>query len=247
MSLIWGATGSMTTIPIGGPSSYFQQELALRQAAGLRGIPGAQQYSNSLFMQPGCGMTGMSGMTGRTDVARPSAPQVQQTGAGLQSDAIFKIMQKVGNPEVTDPTSGGIAIWGASILKERGYPHFSRVEVIDEKTRAQIPVPHIANVYVWIKLPMSYAQMIRVLELSPNFMYDQHKQMLIIRTKSLETATALAALIGLYTQGEVSMYQISSYDLLSKYFLAASNAEQCKSFKHVLRKCQQKSKSPSFF
>lgn len=245
MSLIWGATGSMTTADTG-PSSYFQQELALRQAAGLRGIPAPQQYSQSLHMQPSCGNIGFQfPMTGGIGNILPqsmsqSAPNLtQQIGRGLQSDVIFKIMQKLGSPEVTDPTAGGIAIWGSSVLKSRGHPHISRVEVIDEKVRTQIPLPHIANVYTWIKLPLTYSQMIRVLELSPNFMYDQQKQMLIIRTKSLEAAIALAALVGLYSKGEVSMYQISSYDLMRKYFAAANDKKQKKLFRKILTRCQR--------
>lgn len=178
---------------------------------------------------------------------QPNQPQqkpqsqtpVQQYGGspamGFRGATIFKTMKKLGHPSLTDPTHGGIAIWNSSTLKLRGYSFLNRVEVIDEKVATTVPVPHTANVYIWVRIPMTTDQMVRVLEVSPNIMYDQQKKMLIVRSKCLRTAVGIATLISLYADGKVSMYQVNSYDLLRKYFVGSMDDRQYKNFKTIIK------------
>jgi hypothetical protein len=155
---------------------------------------------------------------------------------GFRGTTIAKIIKKLGYPSLTDPTHGGIAIWKSSILKKAGYAFLNKVEVIDEKITSMIPVPHVSSVYIWVKIPLLQSQMMRVLELSPNLMYDQYKKLLIVRSKCIESAIGIAALIGLYANDKVTMYQINNYDLLRKYFTGASQKKNLKLFKSILKR-----------
>lgn len=237
MSIIWGATGSMTTTDAHQVS------------------PPSQQYSRGLNMNDYCGFSNLRAPPSATILPQyqpqpqlQPQPQPQQmhhggggsgsgTGSvGFRGTAIFKTMKKLGHPSLTDPTHGGIAIWNASTLKYSGHSYLNRVEVIDEKVVTTVPVPHTANVYIWVRIPMTRDQMTRVLEMSPNFLYDQQKKMLIVRSKCIRTAVGMAALVSLYADGKVSMYQINSYDLLRKYFVGSLNDKQYKTFKAIIKR-----------
>jgi hypothetical protein len=95
-----------------------------------------------------------------------------------------------------------------------------RVEIIDEQIVCSVPVQHVSNLYVWVNIDLTNSQLHSVLDLSPNIYYDQKKKALIIRSDSLDGAVAVAAVIKLYSQGKLSLYQITSYDLLKKYYMA---------------------------
>jgi len=145
-------------------------------------------------------------------------------------------MSLLGAPSVSDTTSGGIAIWNSTALSAIGYPYLKRVDVIDEKVATPVPIPHSGNTYIWIKMPMTQYQIKEVLGLSPNFMYDQQKKLLVIRSKCLNCCISLAALICMYSNGKVGMYQIYNYSLLKKYFVAGTtNKKQLKKFKKLLK------------
>ena len=131
---------------------------------------------------------------------------------------IYKISRIIGYPDLLDPNYGGIAIWGKGTLSATRYKFLRRVELIDEKIPSTFPVPHVSNIYVWIRIPMNKTQVERVLDLSSNFMYDSFKKLLIIRSSGIERAVALGAIVKLYSTGKLSLYQIISYDLCKKYF-----------------------------
>ena len=83
---------------------------------------------------------------------------------------------------------------------------------------------------------MSNCQMDRVLDLSDNFLYDQYKKLFIVRSKCLNTAIAMAALIKHYAKGKVSMYQINNHNLLKTYFMTAHKSKAAaEKFKKVLK------------
>jgi len=129
----------------------------------------------------------------------------------------------------------GISIWNSTDLTRAGFPYLQRVEIINEKIATLSPLPHIAHVYIWFKAKIPKGQMSSVLSLSTNFMYDQEKELLIIRADRVKTALAQAALISLYLNGKVTISQIKSYNLLSKYFLAAKKKQHFKRFKQILK------------
>jgi len=211
MSIMWDATGSMiTSQPTSQPYQPSQPSQAFQPQQH-------QQYqpSHASYQQPH-----------------------QQHGGGelgFRGPTIAKTIKKLGHPSLTDPTHGGIAIWKSSALKKTSYSFLNRVEVIDEKITSMVPVPHISSLYIWVKIPLLQNQMIRVLELSHDLMYDQHKKLLIVRSKCIESAVGIAALISLYAKGNVTMYQINNYDLLRKYFIGALNKKQLKLFKSLLK------------
>jgi len=158
------------------------------------------------------------------------------TNLGFKNVNLSKVIKQLGPPSLTDPTHGGIALWSRGTLRKKGYRDLVRVEVIDEQVPVTVPVPHVSNLYVWVKIPMTNDQMDKILDLSPNFLYDQKKHLLIVRSKCLNTAIALAALVKLYAYGKLSIYQINNYQLMKKYFMAAKKSNHAASrFRRVLK------------
>lgn len=196
----------------------------------------ALQYTYPLGQRQQCGNSNLNRnkFVGGQQYKQPYT----QINEGFSDINLMSIINKLGLPSLTDPSGGGIAIWNASDLAGRGhgkYRYLNRVEVIDEKIHSFVPVKHTANVYIWAKIPLTRDQMTKVLSMSPNFMYDQEKKLLIIRSKCLNSAIAQAALVSMYARGKLSMHQINSYDLHRKYFSAANNKKQSKLFKTTLR------------
>lgn len=202
MNLIWGANGNMQTCT---PDTQITHP-SFRAPQQYQQPPQYQQspitYHNSVPLQILQGGGGGGGGVGN-----------------FQNLALFNVIKRLGQPSVTDPSTGGIAIWNASVLRNRGYPYLNRVEVLDEKIASVTPVPHISSVYIWIRIPLTLEQCQRIIELSPNFMYDQQRKMIIIRSRCLKTCISQAALIKLYSKGKLSIYQINNNNLLYKYFV----------------------------
>lgn len=148
---------------------------------------------------------------------RPPPPQEMNSFDGLP-----EIIRKLGKPDLTDPANGGIAIWSNKSLRDKGYPSLRRVEILDEKIICPVPVSHVSNIYVWVSIDLTNTQLHKVIDLSPNIMYDQKKKCIIVRSNSLDGAVAVIALIKNYSSGKISMYQIYSNNLLKKYYLAAT-------------------------
>lgn len=158
-----------------------------------------------------------------------------RSSLGFKGMSLYKLSKKLGQPNVTDPTRGGIAIWNSSTLRFRGYPYLSRVELIDEKIASIVPVTHYGSVYIWTRLPATNSQIDVVLSLSPNFMYDRQKKLFIVRSKCLNSAVAQATLVKLYLRGSVSHNQIINYELLKKYFRGSGNKKIMKTFKTIMK------------
>ena len=172
---------------------------------------------------------GQSGGAGTKYVAK-------KPSLGFKNISLSKIVKEIGAPDLIDPGKGGIAVWNSGSLKLRGYSSLTRVEIIDEKVPSLVPVPHNSNVYIWTKVNISPYYLDGVLSLSPNLMYDQQKKQLIVRSKCIRSAMAIAALIKLYSLGKISIYQIKSYGLVKKYYISSQNKKIFKSFKKILKK-----------
>ncbi len=148
---------------------------------------------------------------------------------------IYKTILTLGYPSLYDTTNGGIAIWNRLDLKRTKFKFLKRVEVINENLVSHNPVNHISNTYIWVYLPLSSNQINQVLSLSNNFMYDRLKDVLIVRSSNVHRCIALASLIKLYSQGEVSMNKIYSKDLCKKYFIKAKQKRLAHKFRKLLR------------
>jgi hypothetical protein len=94
------------------------------------------------------------------------------------------------------------------------------VEIIDESVPSVAPVKHFSNVYIWIRInPKCQEQLNNILSLSKDFFYDRKKELLIVRSDSLDTAVAQASLITLYTKGKMSFYDLVNNDMLKQYYV----------------------------
>jgi hypothetical protein len=145
-----------------------------------------------------------------------------------------ELLKRLGPPDATDRSLGGIALWSRSTLANRGLG-LARVEVIDESIVSNVPIKHICNIYVWFPMVIPQGYLINVLNMSPDFMYDRRKHLLIIRSDSLETAKAQAALIAMYCMDKVSYYNIQSYDLLRTYYTQARHKKVNRAYDKILR------------
>ena len=218
------ATACQSLLPA---STQYTQMLGMPNACGKTQLLQQRQFFNPLTQQK---------MQQHHQQHRLQKPTYIVPKLGFRGVNLSKIIKKLGSPNLTDPSRGGIAIWNHSGLQAAGYPYLFRAEVIDEKVASIRPVPHIANVYIWVKIPMSNCQMDRVLDLSDNFLYDQYKKLFIVRSKCLNTAIAMAALIKHYAKGKVSMYQINNHNLLKTYFMTAHKSKAAaEKFKKVLK------------
>ena len=160
---------------------------------------------------------------------------------GFSKVDIRNVSNQLGEPDLVDPSRGGIAIWSTNTLRQRGFGYLKRVEIIDERVPCNKPVKHNGYMYIWVNVPLESYQVSKIIDMSPNIMYDQQKKLLIVRSDNLHTAIALAALVKLYSKGQVSMYQIHYHDLLKKYFVMArpkhgKSNKIMKFFKNILRK-----------
>ena len=175
---------------------------------------GAYQFGNTLDL--GCGQSQLGpGQFVGGQMQRGGAPQ-QPMKVGFRTVKLAQLVKPLGAPSLVDPTAGGIAIWAGDVLRQRGYKCLKRVEVLDERVKSLVPKPHIANVYIWVKISLTLNQMQRILELSPNFLYDQQKKLLIVRSKCLNSAIALAALVAQYSKGKLSIDQVMTNDLFRR-------------------------------
>ena len=131
---------------------------------------------------------------------------------------VYPLIANIGYPDITDNTKGGIAIWSHATLKSRGYKFLHRVEIIDEATPSLYPVRHFSNVYIWVRLTLSDSMVDNISNMSTDIFYDKGKQLLIIRSDSLDTAVAQCALLALYANGKVSYYDIYINGMLASFY-----------------------------
>jgi hypothetical protein len=136
----------------------------------------------------------------------------------LSIRGIKKLMENIGYPDITDSSKGGIAIWANNTLKSRGYKFLHRVEIIDESVPSMYPIKHFSNVYIWVKVNLTDTMINNVNQMSTDIFYDRGKGLLIVRSASLDTAVAQAALVGLYSKGKVSYYDIMNKAMLERYY-----------------------------
>ena len=153
---------------------------------------------------------------------QPQMMQPQQQQALAPSFAnirgIYPLVANIGHPDITDNTKGGIAIWSSATLHSRGYQFLHLVEIIDEATPSLYPVKHFSNVYIWVRLTLSDQMVDNVNGISTDIFYDKGKQLLIVRSDSLDTAVAQATLIALYSNSKVSYYDIYNNDMLTSFY-----------------------------
>jgi len=166
--------------------------------------------------------------SGRRGPAASTAGEAGTKPTYLNIRNIHPLMYLIGYPDITDAYKGGIAIWSSNTLQQRGYKFLHRVEIIDESVPSLQPVRHFSNVYIWVKLRLTSGMIDNIVKISTDFYYDKGKELLVVRSDSLDTAVAQAALIGLYSQGKVSYYEIIGNNLLETYY---RNAHKPKSKK----------------
>lgn len=142
--------------------------------------------------------------------------------------SISELVKQIGYPNLTDPEQGGIAIWASNTLRKRGYKFLHRVEIIDESVPSLYPVKHFSNIYIWVKMFLTDSMSDKVHGLTSDIMYDKGKGLLIVRSDSLDTAVAQAALVSLYSAGKVSFYEIVNNDLHHRYYTAINKTKQRK-------------------
>lgn len=152
----------------------------------------------------------------------------------LNIRGIYKLMQHVGYPDITDAHKGGIAIWSSATLRSRGYKFLHRVEIIDESVPSLTPVKHFSNIYIWVKVRLGESMIDNVTRLSSDIFYDRGKELLIVRSDTLDTAVAQAALVGMYSKGQVSYYDIMNNDMLETYYTGVRRSKARKAIYTVL-------------
>lgn len=149
---------------------------------------------------------------------------------------IDKLITAIGYPDITDPSEGGIAIWSAHTLKARGYKFLYRVEIIDESIPCLKPIEHFGNIYIWVNMNLSKNEICNVESLSTNIYYDQGKELLIVRSNTLDTAVAQAALVALYSIGKLTFYDIVNNDMHYTYYANAGLPKVKKTLYTVLNR-----------
>jgi hypothetical protein len=153
---------------------------------------------------------------------------------------INPLIKQLGQPDVTDKEKGGIAIWARDTLQKRGYKFLHRVEIIDEAIPSLKPVKHFSNIYIWVKIPLNQTQEHNVLSLSSDFYYDQGKDLLIVRSDSLDTAVAQASLIALYSSGRLTYYDIVSSNMHFTYYHGVNRKKTRKTLYTILNNIVKK-------
>jgi len=160
--------------------------------------------------------------------------QPQPKPKPLKIRGIQVLMKYVGYPDITDRAKGGIAIWASNTLRKRGYKFLHRVEIIDESVPSLYPIKHFSNVYIWTHVNLTETMICNVNQMSTDIFYDRGKELLIVRSDSLDTAVAQAALVGLYSQGKVSYYDITNNSMLENYYRGISKSKTRKALYTVL-------------
>jgi hypothetical protein len=177
-------------------------------------------------------------MYGAPEYHAPQAPPErvasQQTTQYLSIRGISKLMALIGSPDITDVTKGGIAIWSSSTLRSRGYKFLHRVEIIDESVPSLKPIKHFSNIYIWVKILLNDNQIDNVESMSTDMYYDKGKELLIVRSDSLDTAVAQAALIALYSSNKLSFYEIVHNEMHYTYYTDAGRPQVKKALYTVL-------------
>lgn len=151
---------------------------------------------------------------------------------------IDKLVGHLGLPDVTDRKHGGIAIWAKPTLKERGYSFLSRVEIIDEAVPSSVPVRHYSNVYLWIPMNPNNEQLAKILSLSKNFYFDRKKQLMVVRSCSLNKGIAQAAVLRLYINGRFSFYQVVNNELLMVFYTQVCHKTQRRAIYSIMNAIQ---------
>lgn len=189
---------------------------------------------------------GLPGMNMGMHQCHSQYPQLQQrqrqkAQAQAQAQApvytirgINKLVKSIGYPDITDSERGGIAIWNSLTLRKRGYKFLHRVEIIDESVPSMYPVKHFSNVYIWVKVTLSETMINNVNQMSTDIFYDRGKDLLIVRSSTLDTAVAQAALIALYSRGKVSYYDIIGNNMLQTYYFNVSKPKARKTVYTIL-------------
>jgi hypothetical protein len=124
-----------------------------------------------------------------------------------------------GPPDVVDTQGGGIAIWSANKTKKAGYDFLHRIEIIDENIPSLVPVYHFSNLYIWVHMKPSQEQLLNIMSLSKDYMYDSNKQLMVIRSDTLNTAMAQAALLKQYINGTLTFYNLVNNKILLQYYV----------------------------
>jgi hypothetical protein len=166
-------------------------------------------------MGTGMGMDMGAGMNTGIGSAQPYQKPRRQLPNIRNMKELYRL---IGSPDVIDKKNGGIAIWSADTLKKAGYGFLRRLEIIDESVPSVTPVKHLSNVYIWVHIKPTMDQLTNILSLSKDFFYDRKKELLIVRSDTLDTAVAQASLLLLYTKQKVTFYDLVSKDLLMNYY-----------------------------
>lgn len=167
--------------------------------------------------------------------AQPAPKPKANPAHYLHIRGIRKLLHLLGTPDVSDGKRGGIAIWSGPTLKKRGYGYLRRVEIIDEKIRSDVPTHHYSNVYIWVHIKPDNEQLQKILSLTKDFYFDRKKELLIVRSKCLDTAIAQAAVAKLYVQGKYSFYNVVNQNLLGSYYKSVQNKKMRKAILKVLK------------
>jgi hypothetical protein len=128
------------------------------------------------------------------------------------------LIAKIGYPDIIDGRRGGIAIWSGDTLKKRGYGFLHRVEILDEAVASASPVKHFSNIYIWVPMTVTLEMLNNIHSLSKDYYYDRKKELMIIRSDTLDTCVAQAALIMLYANNKLSFYNIVNNNLAAVYY-----------------------------
>jgi hypothetical protein len=225
------------------PASAYDDNYSLLGSGldyGLGSYGSNSGYGNEFYTGTPYGMGPME-----SPMLQQHQPQQQQQRPKLPNIKNIKdLVRRFGMPDATDKAHGGIAIWSANTLKKAKYGFLHRVEIIDESVPSVTPVKHFSNVYIWTHIkPTCQEQLSNILSLSKDFFYDRKKELLIVRSDSLDTAVAQASLICLYTQGKMSFYNLVNNDMLKQYYVRIlPKAPKCGKVKKVLYSILKKTK-----
>jgi hypothetical protein len=167
---------------------------------------------------------------------QPQQPQQppQDYQAPLNIRGINNLIEYIGYPDVTDRQRGGIAIWSSSTLHSRGYKFLQRVEIIDESVPSLYPVKHFSNVYIWVNIVLTDTMHNNILNISTDIYYDKGKELVIVRSDSLDTAVAQAALIALYSKNKITYYDIVNNNMHNTYYHKVNNHKTKKTIYTIL-------------
>ena len=146
----------------------------------------------------------------------------------LEIRGIQDLMKQIGYPDIVDGRRGGIAVWSGSTLKKRKYGFLNRVEILDETIASTSPIKHFSNVYIWVPMVLSLEMLYNIHSLSKDYYYDRKKELMIIRSDTLNTCVSQAALIILYSNNKLSFYNIVNNDLLKIYYEAVKKPKTLK-------------------